>query len=184
MMKSLWRSAVVALVAAAALGFSNTANADVTKGLSLRLGYGIPMNGNVREYAKGGLPGIGAEYQVSFLPKLLNGEAWSTSISADLHYRQTKNGIVRYIPVSINQVYTFEERNGNTPYAGFSLSAITFGSTDDDGGSPTVTKFAAGLIVGLNLGTKLYIEGRYDWVDQSVTGANIDAVRTYLGYRF
>ena len=50
--------------------------------------------------------------------------------------------------------HTFEEQNGHTPYAGFSIIAATFGgSVNGPGGGhvATVTRAGLGLIVGLNV---------------------------------
>lgn len=182
---SLLKGVAAALVAGLAIAAPIKANASGIDGLSVRVGGFAPSGSairNIQNFVWGG----GIDYQVPWVPKVFNGEHWSTSISADFHYAERKStGIFRYIPVAINQVYTFEEQNGHTPYAGFSLIAATFGTS---GGAavrqPTVTRFGFGFILGVNLTESFYIEGRYDIVDSHNTIDSPTGFRFYLGYRF
>src|SRR5262249_23271899 len=131
--------------------------------------------------------GGGIDYKVGFIPKLLNGESWTTSISADFFYASRSAGQYRSIPVMINQVYTFEEQNRHTPYAGFCLGAVTLGGTrngEGGGKQPTVTRVGGGLLVGLNISRSLYIEGKYIWVDRHGLGFSPDGFTTEVGWRF
>lgn len=203
---SLWRRAALALLAGAALAFPMGAQADFTQGLSVRVGAFMPQRGSessngpgLRQITDFAAFGAGLDYKIAF-PSLLNGEQWSTSISADLFYSERKaRGIVRYIPVAINQVYTFEEQGGTSPFIGFSLVAATFGANGvpsqydgypasrgpyDTMNTPTVTRFGAGLIVGANFPGRLYVEGRYEWIDKHNTPINPEGWRVMLGYRF
>ncbi|MCC6730846.1 MAG: hypothetical protein IT208_16050 [Chthonomonadales bacterium] len=182
---SLWRSGALALLAGAALAFPTTAKADITQGLSLRAGIFTPSHGGLRDLTDFGAWGGGLEYKVSFIPQLLNGDYWSTSISADFHYSERNAGIFRYIPVSINQIYTFEgDDPGRAPYAGFCVTAATFGSTlGEGGGQPTVTRIGGGLILGMNW-DRLYFETRYEWIDRHGSQYNPEGFRTYVGFRF
>lgn len=193
---SLWRRAALALLAGAALAFPMGAKADITDGLSVRIGTFMPQRGNeanttigLRQITDFNVWGAGLDYKVN-LPALLNGEHWSTSVSADLFYSERKSrGILRYIPVAINQVYTFEEQGGATPFLGFSLVAATFGANGvmDAGyvvSTPMVTRFGAGLVVGANFPGRLYLEGRYEWIDKHSTPINPEGFRVMLGYRF
>lgn len=194
---SLWRRAAFTLVAGAALAFPMTAKADLLGGLSLRAGMFVPQHEGARNVLDFAAWGGGIEYKVPWVPRLLNGEHWSTSISVDFHYSERKAGIVRYLPVSINQIYTFEEQNGRTPYAGFCITAATFGSTGTGtvyqpgnniqaggSGQPTVTRFGGGVILGMNLNKSLYLEGRYEWIDRHNVSASPEGFRGYIGFRF
>lgn len=148
--------------------------------IKLRVGAVRPSSSAVKTLTDWGAWGVGVEYTLGGVPSVLNGENWSTSISADLYYSERKAGIARYIPVSINQVYTFEEQNGHTPYAGFGLVCATSSSTY----SNSRTRFGAGLILGLNITEKLSVEARYDWIDKSGDVADLAGIRGSIGYRF
>lgn len=195
----LLKAAALTLVAGVALALPSGAKADLLGGLSLRLGAFLPSRSEVRDVTDMAVWGGGIEYKVPWFPRLLNGEAWSTSISVDFHYSERKPGIVRVLPVAINQVYTFEERNGIAPYAGFALAAVTFGSTGTgqtvvtdivtravtpSGNQPTVTRFGIGPILGLSFAKNLYWEGRYLWVDKGHASTTPEGFYTYIGYRF
>jgi len=189
-MASLWRRAALTLAVGAAIAAPVGAKADLIHGLSVRAGFFWPADGGVRSVTDFAVWGAGLQYEVPWIPRLFNGEHWTSSISADFHYSERKAGIVRFIPVSINQVYTFEEQNGHTPYAGFCVTAATFGSTGTNqnteggrSGQPTVTRFGGGLIMGLNVTNSLYVEGRYEWFDHH-NAANVEGFRGYVGYRF
>ena len=107
--------------------------------------------------------------------------------TAALTFTFTERGgnVVRYIPVSINQVYSFEEQNGHTPYAGFCVTAGTFGGNFGGGvRQPTVTRFGAGVILGLNWTNNLYLEGRYEWFDKHHAITSPEGFRGYVGFRF
>ena len=138
----------------------------------------------MRSAVNGIMYGGGLEYQVPWIPRVLNGEAWSTSISADFFYSEAASNVVRSMPVSINQVYTFEEQNGRTPFAGFCVTANTFGATVGGTKVPTVTRFGMGLILGLNFSDSLYIEGRYEWLDRHGLATSPEGFRTMVGWRF
>jgi hypothetical protein len=182
--KASLRRALLTLVAGAALAYPIGAKADFLGGLSVRAGAFFPTRQNARDLTDFAAWGGGIEYKVPWFPKLLTGEAWSTSISVDFHYSERKAGILRYIPVSINQVYTFEEQNGHAPYAGFCITAATFGTTGTVPKQPTVTRFGGGLILGLNVDTHFYVEGRYEWFDKHHALETPEGFRAYLGYRF
>lgn len=193
---SLWRRGALALLAGAVLAIPLGAKADITKGLSFRVGGFMPVRGReansgpgLRDITDFGVLGGGVDYKIPF-PSLLNGEHWSTSISADLFYSERNRGIFRYIPVAINQVYTFEEKGGVAPFLGFSIVAATFGANgipDGEGGTmgtPMVTRFGGGLILGANLPGRLYVESRYEWIDKHATPINPEGWRLMVGYRF
>jgi hypothetical protein len=185
MMASLRRAAMM-LVAAAAIAAPMTAQASVTDGLSIRAGIYAPTAGVTRDRTDFAAWGVGLEYKVSWIPQLFGGEHWSTSISGDFHYAERGNAILRFMPVSINQVYTFEEQNGHTPYAGFSVTAATYGTTGitGAGNQNTITRLGGGLILGLNISSRLYLEGRYEWFDKHNSVYNVDGFRGYIGFRF
>ena len=180
---SLWRRAVLTLVAGSAMALPLSAQADYTHGLSVRVGIFVPSRGLVRDITDFGAWGAGIDYKLPF-KSLLNGEHWSTSVSADFHYSGRVAGVLRSFPVSINQIYTFEEQNGRTPFAGFCVTANTFGTTGTLFRQPTVTRFGAGLILGVNLTNKFYLEGRYEWIDKHGAIETPEGFRGYLGYRF
>ena len=207
---SLLRRAALSLLAGVALAIPAGAKADVLGGLSIRVGAFIPTRDTVRDITDFAVWGGGIEYKIPWFPNAFTGESWSTSLSVDFHYSQRgqespidTTQIYRYIPVSINQVYTFEEQRGFTPYAGVSIGAHTFGvgprthggsfsaSSLDRGSSvglnpnyqPTVTRFGGGLIVGANWGRNLYWEGRYEWIHGG-SPVKPEGFRTYIGYRF
>ncbi len=196
---SLWRTAALAIIAGAVLAVPTSTNADLLHGLSLRGGVLFPSSGAVRDVTSPFVFGGGIDYPIGFLPHLLNGEAWSTSISADFFYSGRKAGILRSIPVMINQKYTFEEQGGRTSFAGFCIGAVTYGGTSNlDGGStksarstssgggrqPTVTRIGGGLIAGMNFSKSLYLEARYEWIDRHHTFASPEGFRAMLGWRF
>jgi hypothetical protein len=181
---SLIRRAVLTLVAGAALAAPMGAKADLLGGLSIRAGFFHPIRTNLRDLTDFAQWGVGVDYKVPWIPTLFTGEHWATSISADFHYSQRRAGIFRYYPVSINQVYTFEEQNGHTPYAGFCFTAATFGTTGVTPRQPMVTRFGGGLILGLNVTNSLYFEGRYEWFDKHGAEYNPEGFRGYVGWRF
>jgi hypothetical protein len=188
-MANLLRRTALTLVASAAIALPMAANASLTDGLSIRAGFFHPTSSNTNSLTDFAAWGGGLEYKVGWVPQVFNGEHWSTSISADVHYSErggAGNGrILRYIPVMINQVYNFEEQNGHAPYAGFSLGAATFGVNGAGAvRQPTVTRVAGGLILGLNWTKNFYLEGRYEWVDKSGVNYDMQGFRGYLGYRF
>jgi len=199
----LWRAAVVSLVAGAVLASPMGAKAsDVTNGLSVRVGAFVPQRTDVRGITDFAAWGAGVDYKAKFIPHVFNGENWSSSISVDGFYAGRKAGVLRNVVASINQVYTFEEQHGKTPYAGFCFSAATSGgtmngtssSTSNQGVSsrattfggkqPTVTRFGGGLIVGLNWGKSLYFDARYEWIDAKGSAISPEGIRGSLGYRF
>jgi hypothetical protein len=183
---SLLRRAALTLVAGVAISLPMGAKADLLHGLSLRAGAFFPSSGAVRDITDVAMFGGGVDYKVGFIPKLLNGESWTTSISADMYYASRKAGIARLIPVSINQVYTFEQQNGHTPYAGFCFTAATLNGTNNNTATkqPTVTRFGGGLLIGLNISKSLYWEAKYEWIDRHGLGFSADGFRTYVGWRF
>lgn len=182
-MASLFRRAALTLVAGAAIAVPMSASAQGLHGLSVRAGGYFPSSSihNLTDFAAWG---VGLEYAVPWkMPSLFNGQAWSTSISADFYYSGRKRGILRYIPVTINQVYTFESQNGHTPYAGFDIGAATFGTTGTIPKQVTVTRLMGGLILGLNFDQHFYVEGRYEWVDKYKV-PDMEGFRAMVGYRF
>src|SRR5689334_23381604 len=165
------RLAAFTLVAGAAVALPIGAKASITNGLSVRVGAFFPQSDGLRSVTDATVWGGGIEYKVNWIPHVFAGEGWSTSISADIHYTERKSGIFRFIPVSINQVYNFERSAGMQSYAGFCLTAATFGGTKNlgEGSSahqPTITRLGGGLILGSNLTNKIYVEGRYEWFDR------------------
>lgn len=196
----LWKRSAMALAAVAAMAVPTGANADLIRGLSLRVGALFPSQSAVREISDVAMFGGGLDYKVGFIPKLLNGEAWSTSISIDGFYAGRQAGVVRDYRASINQVYTFEEQGGHSSYAGFGVAAHTFGGTlnSDEvktdstrsttfvsgGHQPMVTRFGGSLLAGMNITRSLYIEGRYDWVDKHHTFASPEGFSALVGWRF
>lgn len=173
----------LALLVTASLVLGSAARADFVKGLTLRAGLWTPSSNESRNAVDYGAWSLGFDYELPFVPKVLNGESWSTSISVDFHYSARKVGVVRYVPISINQVYSFEEQNGKVPYLGFCITAATMGATNGTG-IPTVTRWGGGLIAGLKLSEKLSVETRYEWIDKHGSSWNVDGFRTYIGYKF
>jgi hypothetical protein len=209
---SLLRLAALSLLAGIALAIPAGAKADLLGGLSIRAGAFIPTRDAVRRITDFAAFGGGLEYKVPWFPNAFTGESWSTSISVDFHYSQRGDTtpvdttqIYRYFPVSINQVFTFEEQKGFTPYAGVAVGAHTWSvgpRTHGGGGTggtskargtggpitnpshqPTITRFGGGLILGVNWGNNLYWEGRYEWI-QGGSPVKPEGFRTYVGFRF
>jgi hypothetical protein len=178
------RRFALTLVAGAAIVAPMTAKADLMDGLSIRAGIYHPTQSGLRDVTDWAAFGGGVEYKVPWVPKLFNGEHWSTSISVDVHYTERGGNVFRYIPASINQVYTFEEQNGHTPYAGLCFTAATFGGTLNGVRQPTVTRFGGGLILGINWTSSIYFEGRYEWIDPGGASVAPDGIRAYVGWRF
>jgi hypothetical protein len=195
----LWKRSAMALAALAAMAVPTGANASLLGGFSIRVGALFPSQQAVRDISDVAMYGAGIDYKVGFIPKLLNGEAWSTSISVDGFYAGRKAGVVRDYVAAINQVYTFEEQGGHSAYAGFDIAAHTFGGTLNDvedksvargttfvssGHQPMVTRFGGGLIVGMNFSKSLYLQAQYDWVDRHHTFASPEGFRAMVGWRF
>jgi len=172
------------LVAGAAIAAPMTAKASLTDGLSLRVGLFHPVRSEFMDVVDFGMWGGGIEYKMPWVPKVFNGEHWSSSISVDFHYSERGGNIVRYIPASINQVFTFDEQSGHTPYAGFCFTAGTFGANIGGAHVPTVTRFGGGLILGLNWSKSIYLEGRYEWFDKHHAVTTPEGFRGYIGWRF
>jgi len=189
---SLLRRAALVVLAGIAIATPVGARASLLDGLSLRIGFFHPSRDGVRDITDFAMWGAGIEYKLPWVPRVFNGDHWSTSISADIHYTQRVAGIARFIPISINQVYTFDEQNGHAPYAGFCVTAATFGTTgvrtaSTESGTmstPTVTRFGGGLIIGTTLTYKLYVEARYEWFDQHNVAATPEGFRAYVGWHF
>lgn len=198
---SLWRRAALTIIVGAAIAVPTGASASILNGLSLRGGVLFPSSGLVRDVTSPFVFGGGIDYPINFLPHLLNGEAWSTSISADFFYSGRKAGILRSIPVTINQKYTFEDQGGGrSAFAGFCVGAYTYGGTANGtssggtgssrstitggGHQPTVTRVGGGLIAGMNFSKSLYVEGRYEWIDRHHTFASPEGFRLMLGWHF
>jgi hypothetical protein len=178
---SLWRRSIVTLAACLALVAPMTAQAGLLNGLSIRGGFWRSDSNFLRENVGDVVWGVGLDYQIAHFPTLLNGDQWSTSLSVDYHYASKKyNGVTRIIPVSINQVYTFDQEGSVSPYAGFYVSAVTINGTNQS----TVTRLGEGLIGGLNIGRSVYIEGRYGWIDDHGLDAHLAGFTGYVGYRF
>src|ERR1044071_602825 len=118
------RMAALTLVAGAAIALPAGAKASITNGLSVRLGAFFPQSAGLRSVTDFAVWGGGIEYKVNWIPHIFAGEGWSTSISADIHYTERNSGILRFIPVSINQVYNFERSAGMQSYAGICLTAL------------------------------------------------------------
>jgi len=193
------KKALLAVVAGSVLLVPAVANASFLDGLSLRGGFYHGVNSEIRDAIDFAAWGGGLEYKIARFPQLLNGESWATTLSVDFHYSERKSGIVRILPVSINQIYTFEEQGAITPYAGFCVTAMLVGAssrdsfvsvatsrqTEEDGGDqPMVTRWGAGLILGVNFAKSLFLETRYEWIDGKDLIASPEGFRTYLGYRF
>src|SRR5205807_5019045 len=92
---SLWRRAAMTIIAGAAIAVPTGANADLLHGLSIRVGALFPSQGAIRDVTDVAMFGGGIDYKFGFIPKLLNGEAWSSSISVDGFYSGRKAGVVR-----------------------------------------------------------------------------------------
>jgi len=182
---SLWRRAAWTLVAGLALAFPVGAKADFLDGLSVRGGAFFPNRAGLRNVVDFAAFGGGIEYDVPWSPKLFNEPGWLTSLSVDFYYSDRTAGILRVIPVSINQIYEFEEQNGRVPYAGFCVTAVTYGTSGTVPKQKTVTRFGGGLILGINFDEHFYWEGRYEWIDRSGAVLGVpEGFRTYVGYRF
>jgi len=173
----------LALATVVAVGLVAVARADSP--LAVRLGSYWNTDHQSRMLMDNKGLDIGLQYTLSGVPAILNGESWSTSVSVDYCTRFTsgRDIEVHAIPVSINQVYTFEEQNGKTPYAGFCLTAVTYKSELITPNQPWVTRIGGGLILGLNLSDKMFIEGRYEMFDKGGAVATPDGFRAVLGYR-
>ncbi len=194
-MVRLFAKAAMVVLAGTAMTPS-VACASLTDGLSVRVGMAIPSSGGTINVGGGFVPtveapglrnqvdfgawGGGLDYKLKGIPSLFNGEGWSTSISADFHYSKRKSGIVRVIPVALNQVCSLESNGACKPYAGFCVTAATVSGD----GLANTTRWGAGLILGADFMQKLYFEGRYEWIDSTGGVPDTSGFRTYMGYRF
>jgi hypothetical protein len=82
----------------------------------------------------------------------------------------------------LNQIYTFPTEGNLSWFAGVCASAGTYGAT----GVPnqvTVTRAGAGLMFGVNVNRRWYVEGRYEWYDAKSDEANPEGFRAVLGFR-
>lgn len=175
----------LAVMAVCALGFI-PALARAQSPLALRLGMYGGSTYNSRELADNKGFHVGLQYNLSGVPHVLNGEAWSTNISVDYYHPFTdQSDRFHMVPVAINQIYTFEEQNGKTPYLGFSLIAATFKSNMVTPNQDWVTRVGGGIILGLNLNEKMFVEGRYEVYDKSgLDFGGPDGFRATFGLRF
>lgn len=178
--KALRAVAVATLVAASFV--PSAARADSK--LALRLGaYGsADYETRLLTDNKGVL--VGLQYALSGIPNVLNGESWSTNVSVDYLFQASDNVRFQAIPVSINQVYAFEEQSGKVPYAGFCLSAVTYKSDLVSPNQPWVTRLGGGLILGLNMNDKFFVEGRYEMYNKVKAAGVPTGFRALVGYRF
>ncbi|HSV73623.1 MAG TPA: hypothetical protein VLH79_07680 [Chthonomonadales bacterium] len=194
------KKALLSVVASSVLLVPAVANASFLDGLSLRGGFYHGVNSEVRDVIDFAAWGGGLEYKIVRFPQLLNGESWATTLSVDFHYSERGSTIVRVLPVSINQIFTFEEQGAITPYAGFCVTAMLIGGSDryvaptqlvssrngmnNGWHQPMITRWGAGLILGVNFARNLFLETRYEWIDGEDLAASPEGFRTYLGYRF
>ena len=181
-LKASLRIAALTLVAGAAVVTPMAAKASLLDGLSIRLGGFFPSQSALRTLTANTAPGFGVDYKLPFVPKILNGEHWSSSISADFYLSSHLGKYTRVMPISLNQIYTFESNGGQTPYAGFALNGVLVGI--NGGTQPTSARYGAGLILGTNLSSHVFVEGRYDWYDAHTLAVDPQGFRTTIGYRF
>ncbi len=184
-MRVVWSKSLRVIALAAIAGACFVPSAAQAQGkFALRVGaYGATNNeSRVLSDNKGAL--VGFQYNLSGIPAVLNGESWSTFVSVDYMFQASDDIRFQAIPVALNQVYTFEEQSGKTPYAGFFLSAVTYKSELTTPDQPWITRIGGGLILGLNLNDKLFIEGRYEMVDKTNSRGVPQGFRALLGYRF
>ena len=182
-LKTTLRVAALSLVAGVAIVSPMVAKASLMDGLSIRFGGFFPSQSAFRTLTANTAPGIGVEYKLPFVPQVLNGEHWGSSVSADFYLANHGGRYTRYIPISLNQVYTFEEYGGRTPFAGFALNAALIGVSG--GVQPTVVRYGAGVIIGTNFSKSLFLEGRYDWyLTHKLAVGTPEGFRTTVGYRF
>ena len=153
--------------------------------LSVRFGGYLSTNAESHKLCNDSGPSLGLQYELSGIPTLLNGEGWSTSVSADFVYHGQKfEKSFQYVPLALNQVYTFEQDGPWTPYAGFSLVAGTFKSDVMGQKQPWVTRFGAGVIFGAHLNSKMYAELRYEMLAKGQDKGVPTLLRGALGYHF
>jgi hypothetical protein len=173
---------VIALAAVAGACFVSSARADSPFALRLGMYGAVDYESRILADNKGFV--VGAQYTLSGVPAILNGESWSTVLAVDYMHQFSDNARFQGIPVSINQIYTFEEQSGKTPYLGFCLSAVTYKSDLTVPEQPWVTRIGGGLIVGLNLNDKMFVEGRYEMYNKVKAAGVPEGFRALFGYRF
>jgi len=180
------RGKVLGTIALAAIALSSVASsARADTRFAARLGLYGSSSYQSRALAdnKGLIAGF--QYTLAGVPAVLNGEQWSTVISADYYMQLTEDSVkFQGVPVSIAQVYTFEEQNGMTPFAGFCVTAVTYKSDLVEPHQPWLTRFGGGLILGLNINQKMFIEGRYEMFDKHGAAGTPEGFRAVFGYRF
>ncbi len=184
-MRVVWSKSLRVFALAAIVGASFVPSSARAAGpLALRIGAYGATNYESRLLAdnKGLL--VGFQYNLSGIPAVLNGEAWSTVLSVDYMFQASDDVRFQAVPVALNQVYTFEEQSGKTPYAGFFLSAVTYKSELTTPDQPWVTRVGGGLILGLNLNDKMFVEGRYEMVNKTKSQGVPQGFRALFGYRF
>ncbi len=178
----LMKGAVALIAAVLVIGASATANAGP---LTLRVGAYLSTTADAHKLANDGGPSLGLQYALPGVPSLFNGEGWTTNLTADFVYHGANmDKSFQYVPVSLDQVFLFEEDGALTPYAGFSLIAGTYKSDVMGQSQPWVTRFGAGLIFGAKLNTKMYAELRYDWLAKGNDQGTPSMLRGALGYAF
>lgn len=178
----LLKGAVALIAAVLVIGASATAGAGP---LTLRVGGFLSDTANAHKLANDGGPSLGLQYAVPGVPSLFNGESWSTNVTVDFVYHGADLAkSFQYVPVSLNQIYTFEEDGALTPYAGFGLVAGSYKSDVMGQGQPWVTRFGLGLIFGAKLNSKLSAELRYDMLAKAHDQGTPAMLRGALGYAF
>lgn len=161
-------------VATASSAFGQTQDPDalVPVNVSVRLGVGLPIDDNLRDFGSTFL-GLGLEYRID-RSLLRTGE---TYFSLD-GFKSDKSDEGYVIPFTLNQrVYLRQITDGRRTYAFAGLGVAFIKGDGWDAG------VAARGGIGSELGERLFLEGSLTITDR-VKGVNGNLIGIYLGYRF
>ena len=165
------RCAVLATVLTAGLAVSAPARASLTP-FPIRLKAGLvfptkaPLNGGDQWWKVGA--DLDLPLGIGFLGK--------TRVGIEYCQQCTKNTI---IPVTLTQVYSPSLAFKNPIYFGAGVGLWTAKII----GTPTATRLGGRLVAGIDVTSKYFIEGEYDFV-QKVNGINLTNFSVALGMKF
>ena len=174
-MRNVLTIALAALgVATASMAFGQTQDPEalVPVNVSVRLGIGLPIDDNLRDYSSTFL-NFGAEYRID--NSLLKGG--DTYFAVDL-FKGNRNDEGYVIPITINQrFYTRELSTGRRTYA-FAGVGVAYVKGDNWNAN---FAFRGGL--GAELGDRIFAEGGLT-LTNSKDGISGNLIGLSVGYRF
>ena len=175
-MRNVFTLAAAALgvaTASTALGQTQDPEALVPVNVSVRLGIGLPIDDNLRDYSSTFL-NLGAEYRID--RSLLRGG--ETYFALDV-FKGNRSDEGYVIPLTINQrFFTRTIADGRRTYA-FIGAGVAYVKGDDWDAT-----FAVRGGVGAELGDRIYAEGGLTLTNSGTNGVHGNLIGLSIGYRF